>query len=143
MREVSWVRPKQVPIGWVVMLTRLTRHCMDEIWAAWRFWRKRTSEEAEFEEGELAEVAVEFEEGEETEGEESEAEEEESLPKIPPRTVWMRAARIVIKMGVVTRILDDCESSSNLVNLSMNKLQKTVNLPDNILASSRLSVQGG
>lgn len=125
MREVSWVRPKQVPIGWVVMLTRLIRHCMDEIWAAWRFWRKRTSEEAVvFEEGELAEVAVEFEEGEESVDEESEA------------------ARIVIKM-VVTRILDDCESSSNLVNLSMNKLQKTVNLPDNILASSRLSVQGG
>lgn len=81
---------------------------MDEIWAAWRFWRKRTSEEAVvFEEGELAEVAVEFEEEEESVDEESEA------------------ARIVIKM-VVTRILDDCESSSNLVNLSMkNKLQKT------------------
>lgn len=43
MREVSWVKYKQVPIGWEVMLTRGIRHCIDRIWATWRFWRKRTS----------------------------------------------------------------------------------------------------
>jgi hypothetical protein len=34
-------------MGLAVMLTRVIRHDMEDIWAAWSVWRKETSEEAE------------------------------------------------------------------------------------------------
>lgn len=63
MRSAREVRARHEPREEVVMLTRVIRHDMEEISAAWRVWRKATSSDdvVDEEEEEVAEV-VELEE---------------------------------------------------------------------------------
>lgn len=69
MRLAREVRARHEPSEEVVMLTRVMRHDMEEISAAWRVWRKATSSDVVDEEME-----------EEEEEEEAEVVELESLP---------------------------------------------------------------
>lgn len=73
MRLAREVRARHEPSEEVVMLTRVMRHDMEEISAAWRVWRKATSSD------------VVDEEMEEEEEEEAEVVELESLPNKLPK----------------------------------------------------------
>lgn len=74
MRLAREVRARHEPSEEVVMLTRVMRHDMEEISAAWRVWRKATSSDVVDEEVE-----------EEEEEEEAEVVELESLPNKLPK----------------------------------------------------------
>lgn len=74
MRLAREVRARHEPREEVVMLTRVMRHDMEEISAAWRVWRKATSSDVVDEEVE-----------EEEEEEEGEVVELESLPNKLPK----------------------------------------------------------
>ena len=51
-------RPRQVPMGLAVILTRVMRQDMDEIWAVCKVSRKATSEDVPLDEVEADELAV-------------------------------------------------------------------------------------
>lgn len=72
MRLAREVRARHEPSEEVVMLTRVMRHDMEEISAAWRVWRKATSSDVVDEEVEEEE-------------EEAEVVELESLPNKLPK----------------------------------------------------------